>query len=156
MILESIIMAMATIGANVIPVEESPLQPSIVEATHVSTISGASMEPWFRNGQKVIIHKRQPEIDDAVAFRCFKDLCEDGQDDNAVLKFLKKKEVVDGETCYWFEGRPDRYIFEGVEYGSFDSTRYGWVCDKEIKIYGVIERVCSSLPTTLETGSMKE
>lgn len=84
---------------------------------------GHSMEPRFKDSQKltVFIH-HAPKIGSSVVFECMVDKCHPG----LKHKFVRKIE----ENCYWMEGLSEK---------SFDSRNYGWLCDKEIKIKGVVK-----------------
>lgn len=97
----------------------------------VFEVEGKSMESYgFMDGTRVdVVPASSFNIGDAIAFECTHDKC-----DGAYIKTIVKKD----DTCYWVEGRTDKWIQDGQKRQSMDSrTTYGWLCDDQIKIIGV-------------------
>ena len=125
-------------GAYEISAEKMPYANDFVgderfdfSQTRVFQVEGHSMESYgFMDGSHVdVVPASSFNVGDAIAFECMHEKC-----DSAYIKTITKK---DG-TCYWVEGRTDQWMQDGQKRQSMDSrTTYGWLCDDEIKIYGV-------------------
>lgn len=99
---------------------------------------GKSMEPWIPDGSLTRAYSADvPVVGDVVVFDCLVKKCADF--DGSIRghsKFLRK---IDARGCYWFEGRTDEYIQDGVLSVSRDSrTHYGYLCPGEFNVLGVV------------------
>ncbi len=102
-----------------------------IEHRKTYEVEGNSMKHLgFQDGVHVdVVPVSELEVGDIVAFECHRGLC-----DGAYIKELTKK----NGTCYWFEGRKDIWKEDNLKKKSLDSrTTYGWLCDDDLKIYGV-------------------
>lgn len=105
---------------------------------HVSNLQGHSMEPWLMDGQRVYVYHVSPKEGDMVSFRCTNEKCPQIN----MVKHLTEK----SGDCYWFEGRPDQWRNEDGEIKkSLDSRTFGWVCQDDIVINGVVKPICEDL-----------
>jgi len=95
-------------------------------------VVGESMVPYgFLPGD--IIHPKQQSahVGDIVVFSCHKSGCHG----HYIKKLTQKR-----GACYWVEGRRDVWVDDtGQKKISIDSqTLFGWLCDDEIIIHGII------------------
>ncbi|PID52189.1 MAG: hypothetical protein CR972_02795 [Candidatus Moraniibacteriota bacterium] len=68
-------------------------------------------------------------VGDVIAFTCTHEKC-----DGAYIKRITRKQG----SCYWVEGRRDKWKEDGRTLQSMDSrTSYGWLCNDDIDIMGV-------------------
>lgn len=113
------------------PVIATPAAPDWIRLTG----EGASMEPWLPDGASYRAYPADvPVVGDIVAFDCLATKCiHDGR--ISYTKFLRK---IDSRGCFWFEGRTDEYMYNGVRSVSFDSTEYGYLCSGDFKVLGVV------------------
>lgn len=95
-------------------------------------VDGRSMESYgFTDGMRVsVVPASDFRVGDVIAFTCTRDVC-----DGAYIKKITQK----NGSCYWVEGRKDVWKENGKRKKSMDSrTTYGWLCDDEIAIIGVV------------------
>ena len=88
--------------------------------------TGKSMEPTFYEGDLLLV---DPNIDpvemDIIVFSCLK--CENIDSTEILTKRIYE---VNNEMCFWLLG--DNQL------SSHDSTEFGWLCEDDLKIYGVV------------------
>lgn len=88
-------------------------------------IGGGSMSPTLHDNDSVVI---SPLVDPVpgkiIVFTCLVDRCEKRN------KFIKRVIGINKENCIWVEG--DNRDF------SYDSRKYGWLCQNEIFYHGVV------------------
>lgn len=101
-------------------------------SVQVYQVDGRSMENrGFMNGDLVkVIQASQFNIGDIIAFACFHEKCSG----------MYIKEIVGKiNDCYWLEGRNDFWEENNVKKQSMDSrTTYGWLCNENIDIRGIV------------------
>jgi len=133
-----ILSTLLPIGAIAGDVEQSPqFDENIdniiydVENSKVYQVDGNSMDPLgFADGDFIdVMTASELQIGDVIAFECSRDAC-----DGAYIKRIVQKQG----SCFWVEGRDDIWEENGKKKQSMDSrTTYGWLCNDDIKIYGV-------------------
>lgn len=94
-------------------------------------LQGSSMEQYGLYGgeRATIVLTSKVNEGDLVAFSCT-DVC-------PRTKMIKKLIYKNGD-CYWFQGRDGVWKIGEETRHSLDSRVYGWVCEKDIKIYGYV------------------
>ena len=83
------------------------------------------VEYGINDGDSFWITDGDCNIGDTCVFDCLTEKCHNGLE---IIKKVKDK----NDNCYWMEGNPSGKYTN-------DSRKYGWLCDNELKIIGVVK-----------------